>query len=352
MEVYSYLNSRDVAEHCRRIGHRFDALESAFLINDSRRLSLTQKHAAFRELMAEMPDIELPEKIQRYYGRSSLFGALREKICAEEAAAELLVSGEPGMVYSYGLCDNAIGGHRRSESVFSTYEKAMAAAAEERDDELIIVTGSWIDTDQCIEGYLDREGQIGQIFFPSGRFSGAEDLFESIWIYVPTPFEKGDLVYVPGDDTALQSVYKDRPMVLTYIDYWDKDEIAVQRRRETGDASDMTAYGYWLDRDGYVYDECLHDHHDLEYYRGELGGKDPQGDYRLLSAMSAYMKNEIDLHMLLIASYAIRAERAMKAAFPSWDYIEDSYRKAGIGDIYEKRELIRRYEREERHEEI
>ncbi len=32
MDIYSYLNSKDVAEHCRKNNHSFNALESVFII--------------------------------------------------------------------------------------------------------------------------------------------------------------------------------------------------------------------------------------------------------------------------------------------------------------------------------
>ena len=44
MDIYSYLNSPDVAEHCRKLNHPFIALESAFIINDCLHISVQEKH--------------------------------------------------------------------------------------------------------------------------------------------------------------------------------------------------------------------------------------------------------------------------------------------------------------------
>lgn len=50
--------------------------------------------------------------------------------------------------------------------------------------------------------------------------------------------------------------------------------------------------------------------------------------------------------MFLAANNLIRAENMLKNSFPTWDYIEEWYKEAGIGDIWDKREIIREYEKE------
>ena len=44
-------------------------------------------------------------------------------------------------------------------------------------------------------------------------------------------------------------------------------------------------------------------------------------------------------------------ENAMKKTFPGWDYLEECYNKAGIGDIYKKRVLIKDFERGKKNDE-
>ena len=156
---------------------------------------------------------------------------------------------------------------------------------------------------------------------------------------------------MPVTDIALSGIWSNVPMVLTSIDYWDKDEEHIENRKKSCDSSDMTAFGYWMDSKDHLYDECCHAYQDLEYYRGELKIKDEFGhiidDYRLLKALSAYMKGKINEDMLLAANNLIRAEYNMQNSFPGWDYEEEWYMEAGIDDIFEKRKLIRKHERGE-----
>lgn len=35
MDIYSYVNSKDIAEHCRSINHQFNAMEAAFLVHQN-----------------------------------------------------------------------------------------------------------------------------------------------------------------------------------------------------------------------------------------------------------------------------------------------------------------------------
>jgi len=44
MENYKYLNSRDVAKHCRQLNWQFNALEMAFIVNDCKNIPLSEKH--------------------------------------------------------------------------------------------------------------------------------------------------------------------------------------------------------------------------------------------------------------------------------------------------------------------
>ena len=43
MDIYSYLNSKDIAAYCRKINHQFNAIGTAFIINACRHISLEEK---------------------------------------------------------------------------------------------------------------------------------------------------------------------------------------------------------------------------------------------------------------------------------------------------------------------
>ena len=61
MNIFDFFNSPDVAAHCRSIGHALNSVESAVMINQSDSRTLAEKHAAYRAIIAEYPDMEIPE---------------------------------------------------------------------------------------------------------------------------------------------------------------------------------------------------------------------------------------------------------------------------------------------------
>ena len=63
MDIYEFINSRDIQEYLKEIQYSFDPLQQAFLVWQSGRHTLTQKHEAWKELIATLPDMEVPERI-------------------------------------------------------------------------------------------------------------------------------------------------------------------------------------------------------------------------------------------------------------------------------------------------
>lgn len=67
MDIYSFINSKDIEAHCRKIGYHFNPLESAYLIWQSAKHSIEEKHKAYRENI-ETAETILSKPI-RYRGR-------------------------------------------------------------------------------------------------------------------------------------------------------------------------------------------------------------------------------------------------------------------------------------------
>lgn len=65
MNIYEYIRSKDVREYNEKTGHKFTATESAFLVWHNYEITLKKKHDAWREIMREMPDEEVPKRVKR-----------------------------------------------------------------------------------------------------------------------------------------------------------------------------------------------------------------------------------------------------------------------------------------------
>lgn len=362
MDIYSYLNSKDVAEYCRSLDYKFNAIETAFIVNACRHISLEEKLRLFQEIIDTMPDESLREKASRLQSymeheqrikTDSFHEALSHYIVAMQKDLNEFLTAEPDTVYSW-VCwyrdwDDGID---RNE-LYSTFDAAKTAVMAEINDwledysDLSGFTGMiWkrrIDTKERCHAALNGNGLLTNLY------DNHDDscFFQWIWIKIPVPFKKGDLLYGTNPHTLDNLNIGKEPMVLIHDCCDDLDENDPKHRRlmAARDASDMTAWGYWLDGTGRLYDECMHNYHELEYYRGEI-----KGDVRLLKALSAQMKGEITVHMFLIAFDALQHEREMNAVFPGWDYMPECYEKSGIADIHKKYEMWEKYDREQKKE--
>lgn len=75
MNIYKYIRSKDVREYNEKIGHKFTATESAFLVWLNYEITLKEKHDAWHEIMREMPDETVPKRSANY--EASLFTLLK-----------------------------------------------------------------------------------------------------------------------------------------------------------------------------------------------------------------------------------------------------------------------------------
>jgi len=87
MDIYSYINSKDVAVHCREIDKTWTPYEMAIIISRSNR-TMDEKHAAWRELITDYPDMPTPKSLH-YKSYDSLHVKLLEAIGCEEYSANI-----------------------------------------------------------------------------------------------------------------------------------------------------------------------------------------------------------------------------------------------------------------------
>ena len=59
MDIFQYINSKDIRAHLESIGYRFNALEAAWLVYQCHTATMKEKHAAWREIIDTMPDIRV-----------------------------------------------------------------------------------------------------------------------------------------------------------------------------------------------------------------------------------------------------------------------------------------------------
>ena len=261
MDVLSFVNSKDIRKYLREIGYRCDSMQAAWLVYQNYSKSYEKKHRAWRWIIDNMPDCEMPER--RFA--------------------------------------------KRRPSLHEYLDELMAFRDEHRER---------IEADKTPKPYKKMTVDDWDLY---------RDAFESRWFRFPTPFKKGDIVCACYDKPHRHEGVCSGAFVLDYISNSDEEE---KRRSEHGDTSDMNGYGWFIDYDGSVYREVMHNYMDLEYCREELKGQE-----RILTALSNTVKGELEVELMLLAQRALlMRDYGIKYDMPGL-YTDEGLKLAGIYNL-------------------
>ena len=279
--IYDYALSKDVAEHCKKVGHVFSSLDMAVLVAFSGR-TVKKKHAAWREIIENYPDMPIHES-SWFEAQESLHNYLRELIEFEEKQIRDFYTPEEGFVY-YPIVSrhsvNRLGCYSTAEKAWDVMAKYYAEYYKNREDAKSIwlaIEKVRIDGDHEEDSVLFDFTDEGEVIHGLESFGKHKDL-DSIFIHIPVPFENGDLVedgngepcVIIGDLPHKNENYKE------YVS------------GEAGwDSSDMCVLAYY----GYEY-FIAHNH--PRYYRLNYCTEKLEGEKRFLKYLSQYLKMEKD----------------------------------------------------------
>ena len=296
MDIYSFFNSPDVAEHCRDIGHTLNAFESAVMISRCYTRTFEEKLAAYRAIINEYPDMEVPKTSQNENHVPSFHKALEHIILYEEQKLKKFLECEAGSAYQIELKYKNYRDNEYEDELCSTYEKAQTNAlqAVKLSEELgykgdvvhIYIRKYYIDSNNHYSAKLSKLGDIIELesyVFPAEAKDPSVLL--DCYIDIPVPFKKGDLVEDGADSGFIGNLF-----VLQSLscDSQHHDGWVMQ-----SDTSDMTAYVYYLSDDQVCCEDMVF-YPNLRYCQREL-----EGDERILKFVSLYMQEKICLCELL-----------------------------------------------------
>jgi len=230
MDIYSFIGSKDVAKHCRNIGHVFNPLEMAVIIGISGR-PMAEVHVAWQELIDDYPDMTVLLYLEDFSQEdSSLHVEIRKAIAYEVAN---------------GCVDNESSEFNESSELLRSRNLISIPTPFKRGDVLT---------------YSASFRKDFLTYSSSGHDSAHE---KSIFV--------------------VDKFYQDEP-------WWPecekkyKDSFGQQNR---GMSFDMMAWGLFVNEEGVLYSAGAWHYDCFEYYHGELEGKD-----ELLHYVSMYIKNE------------------------------------------------------------
>ena len=339
MNAYSFINSGTIREHLEKINYEFTPWETAWLIYSCKRLSYEEKKSAWLELVSTTPDSEIPERTT-CPGCDGLHAFLKRYIGIIDREIEEFYKEEPAgaYVYKYTYLYKGDGvwteEYETSFPSLSSCIEAFKAEAADMDEtyspdktgviKYKIQKQSLTETDHICE--IECFGDDWVIRIWNNQSIDSEDgmivwdVFESLWFDFPTPFKKGDIVWVPKDEKSI-CWDCDGGFVLEGLSTWDTNSYI----REYGDNSDMSGYGCFVNENGTVYHEVMSNYMDLEYYKGPY-----KSNERILPALSKYLKGEISIDFLLCAYRKILLDIASDdIMIRSW-YPEEMIRGMGL----------------------
>ena len=354
MDIPAFLDSVDVAKYWRTIAYDCPPLQQAFIVRRSHRVSLTEKHAAWNEMIKASHDCPVAfghRKINMGIAENlaaSLHEFLRAYMALQDDLSDMFYRKDEKAAYHYKTCNKGDSDWYEDRRLYETAEEIFTNARANEDSdfptEYLKITKQWFGKDMAITLTACLDGTIMDIN-ANGLSEQKNDLlqaFDWMWFDFPTPFRKGDIVMSKHKPFGLNMFAKE-PFVLTNLCNWGSRELKVNKipdehgeyestdkrlswLKEGGDATDMTAYGYFQCDDGRIYHECMHAYFDLEYYREK-----PGDIRRILTAFSAYVKKEIDGELLSKAYHIFMEEEKIKRDREDLScFIDEKLRIAGL----------------------
>ena len=340
MDIFACINSKDIRKYLKQIGYKFDSLETAWLIYACKALSYEDKKALWKEVIMTMPDCVVPSRMN-CAGWESLHGLLEKYIDITDHEIADFYDQKTDITYVYMYSYLYKGDEEWTEefeTIYPSLDKCLEAYrndVEDLDEEYAseketgviryrLKRQSLVDTDDVMEIESFGNGQLKNIIRDTNRteeeYTVLQESFDGLWFDFPTPFKKGDVVWVPKD---ARNIIRDceGAFVLSGLVTWNTPE----HIRKSGDITDMNGYGYFLNNDGTVYHEVMCNYMDLEYYTGSY-----KLNERILPVLSKFMKGEIEVDLLLSAYRKILLDvAAADIMLKSW-YSDEVLKELGL----------------------
>lgn len=342
MDLYSFINSDAIANYLREIKYCFSSKEAAWLIYQCKKITLQEKHAAWKWLIDNMPDCGLEERCNCLHW-NSLHDLIRQYIKIENKYLDRFSKNAPNVVYQYRLFGPETTGWEKDDGMKSSVDecwKDIVSYYEGNEIEIVEIKKTYIDTKVNVSVLFDYQKNVLEIHTSSPLYNGTElkvmaESFDGFWFAFPVPFKVGDILIrknrrYPGEGEVL---------VLSSMSTWD-DQFVERMLDGNGDTTDMTASGYFQDEDGRIFAEVTSNYIDLDYYHGPF-----DGIKRLLVTLSNFLKGEIDIELVLTAYRKIILDEFSRDIMLDGWYTDEGLELAGLHDVVVQNEKKKRNEK-------
>lgn len=318
MDIFRFINSRDIREYLKSQNYPFTSLEAAWLIYQCRCATIKEKHEAWQELIQTMPDCAVAER-PHTARHESLHQFLKEYIRTEDEILDWFFRDEKDAIYNCEFWKYAMwcpGGE-----YFDSFQKCLKAYTDRRLGKMTFkITKEIVNSGQSIDVVFSADNEpltFDTSWYPEGGDEILYGVLGGLEFDFPTPFTKGDIL-------CESEVYEMNPSLRADL-FVITDLPACSKNESYRDGCRMKVWGFFLKYDGTLQYEDMYNYMNLEYFRGELSGKK-----RILKALSNYIKGEIDVGLFANAYHKILCEEYAKSQNP-WNITSEGLAAAGIG---------------------
>ena len=304
MNIYDYFISKSIADYCQSIGHEFDPLEMAVIVAISDK-TILEKHAAWREIIAGYTDMPIPTHNNTgFAARESLHEYLQGYISWEKKLQKTFRASSDNAIYvpsvTWSSSSRLILGYysnfKNAQSKIKDYVRSMKK--KYRNDVMSIeMHKEYIDNSEC-EPYcanFNMNGEITKLYnekeyrMPDGGDNSIPHNLDRVYIHIPMPFQKGDIV-----------AFRSRPLVLDTLPQWsdDYDEWLL------GDSCCIASTAYCMEDDGMLKRLVIEEPHEFEFWTEEV-----KAPHLFAVELSRYLRGDTDnLAMLFNMFHKIKME--------------------------------------------
>jgi len=328
-DIYEFINSKAIRNHCREIKHKFSFVEAAYLVWASENHTIEDKHNTFLMLIEEFHDKEIAERPWTPH-IESLHDFLKQFIQIENKYISIFYKDELNCVYSYEIrypgdedysCDSRL--FIKFQDCYAEIQKDVHEFMKDYNERnydissvYIKVTKQWLnstdfDNTKAITLLIDHKNNPMYIYDCHTIISDGDseilDAFRGMWPEIPTPFKKGDILTFKNKHNR-----SCEPFVLDKILYWPNavPEKTLKFLRNRGDESDLMADIYGISDDDTFYRDHGPSYLDMEYYEDEL-----KGFNKFLAVLSGFLKSEYSVAVLIEAYNYLKNEEQRKISY-------------------------------------
>ncbi len=324
LDDYDIINSKAIGNYCREIKHKFNTEELAVLIYRNNKMSIEEKISKYQDLINNYPDMEVMERMNcKHYDSVKIL--IQEEINRLKTLYQNLIKEDENCVYTWKEYNRSTKSFSRTDDIINnlrkTYKEVYSEVKdyiEEYDDTISFsITKKFFNKDEIHAEYIviNKKSKLINIIKNTDNLSDLEGIF----VNIPVPFKKGDILITNNYD-------ENRIFVLEDLTIWNK-RITDKYFSRNLDTSDMMGNGYYLlDDTAEIVLDHKYDYDSFEFYEGILDGTN-----RILKLVSSFLKGKIDNFELLIKAYET-FKSSHETNMPDI-YTEEKLKLAGFTDF-------------------